>query len=483
MLFTAKYVIPITSPYIEDGAVLVREDRIVDVGPSEFLKAKYPDEEVRDMGMTALMPGFVNVHTHLGYSALRGMFDDLPYADWKRRILWVEPLLSREDWQASARLGALEAVASGITTIADITSSGVSLVAADEIGLRSRIYCEVMTTHADHAEQVVEKGIERVRSWKEQYTSGRADFGLAPGPIYACHPKVFSELARYATETGTPLAMHLAGSNEECDFIRYGSSPFAVHTSEHENHLTRRTEAFPPWLPAGVSSTKYVANWDILDAPEVLAIHCVHVDDEDIAILKDKDVAVAYCPRINAKLSMGSAPVIKFIAAGMRVGLGTDSAAAVDTMDMIDEMKIGLMITRATCPDPRIHPTASRMLRMATIDAARALNMQDSIGSLEAGKKADIIAIDLHNSHQNPTVDPESAVIYTANQDNVMMTMVDGKILLDKFMHVSGVDRDAIVEEAVAVRKNVRAHMDDARLRAQKVSDEEDIDKQERYDR
>ena len=334
MLFTAKYVIPVTAPFIEDGAVLVRGDEIADVGPAEFLKAKYPDEEVRDMGLSALMPGFVDVHTHLGYTALRGMFGDLPYSDWKRAVLRREVLFTPQDWIDSARLGSLEAVASGITTIADITSTGSSFVAASEIGLRARIYREVMTIHGDHADAVVQEGVDDIKAWREQDTSSRIQFGIASGPIYSCHPKVFSSIARYANENGVPVAMHLAGSHEEDDFIRYGSSPFAVHTSEHENH--RLSEAYPPWLPAGVSPVKYVSNWDILDVPEMLAVHCVHVDDEDIATLAEKGVDIAYCPRINAKLSMGSAPLIKFLAAGITVGLGTDSPAAVDTKDMID---------------------------------------------------------------------------------------------------------------------------------------------------
>lgn len=480
MLFTAKYVIPVTSPYIEDGAVLVRGDAIEDVGPAEFLKAKYPEEEVRDFGRAALMPGFVDVHTHLGYTVLRGLFDDLPYAEWKREVLRREPLFEADDWKASARLGALEAVASGVTTIADITSTGCSVTAADEIGLRARIYDEVLTTRKEHAEAVVSSGIADIARWREEHPSNRLSFGLAPGPIYACHPKVFQELAAYANETGTPLAMHLAGSNEEADFIRYGSSPFAVHTSEYEHHLLSR--AFPPWLPAGVSPVKYIVNWDILDVPEMLAVHCVHVDDEDIQILKSRDVAVAYCPRINAKLSMGFAPLIKFLGAGLRVGIGTDSPAAVDTIDVIDEIKTGLMITRATSPSRKIRLESARMLRMATIDAARCLRMEDSIGSLEPGKKADIIAVDLHNSHQNPTSNPESAVIYTANQDNVMMTMVDGKILYDDFVHVSGVDRDAIVRDARELRGRISHRVDDAEL-IEELKKRVDEDRRERFER
>ncbi len=480
MLFTAKYVIPITSPYIEDGAVLVKDDKIEDVGTSAALKAKYPDEEVRDMGLSALMPGFVDVHTHLGYTAMRGMFGDLPYASWKREVLRHELFFYDEDWVDSARLGVLEAIASGITTVADISSSDCTLKAVEEMGLRARVYLEVMTTHREHTHDVVQEGVEKLERWRQQTKSELIDFGIAPGPVYACHPEVFREIARYATSENMPVAMHLAGSQEETDFIRYGSSPFSVHGSEHEHG--KLTAAYPPWLPAGASPVKYVSNWDILDVPEVLLIHCVHVDDEDVAILKNKGAAIGYCPRINAKLGMGSAPIDKFVNARLTVGLGTDSPAAVDTTDMIDEMRIGLMITRATSTGPRLQASSANTLRMATVESARALGIEDKVGSLESGKQADIIAIDLHNSHQNPTSNPESAVIYTANQDNVKMTMVAGRILYDDFVHVSGCDRDGIVETARKLRERIRGEAQDDALRKE-ILDHATEDERDRYNR
>ncbi len=480
MLFTAKYVIPITSDYIEDGAVLIRGNKIEDVGTALDLRAKYPTEEVRDLGLSALMPGFVDVHTHLAYTVMRGLYDDLPYAEWKRELLRREPYLSLEDWENSARLGTLEAIASGITTIADITRTGSACKAADEVGLRARVYREVMTTKKGRAAAVVEEGATDIKKWQEEVRSDRISFGIGPGPIYSCHPEVFKEIAAFARKENMPVAMHLAGSYEEANFIRYGSSPFAIHASEADNH--RLSQAYPPWLPAGVSSVQYVANWGMFDVPNIMAVHCVHVDDRDVDTLKKYDVAVAYCPRINAKLGMGSAPLYDFKRAGMRVGLGTDSPAAVDTTDIIDEMRTGLMITRATSPDHRIHVTSQQMLRMATIDGARVLGLEDEIGSLEAGKKADIIAIDLHNSHQNPTANPESAVIYTANQDNVKFSMVDGVILYDNFHHVSGVDRDGIVQTAREIRKRLREESANTKLHDELV-EKLSTDRQDRYNR
>ncbi len=497
MLFSAKYVIPVTQDYIEDGAVLVQEDSIADVGKADDLRQKYPNEEFRDLGQAALLPGFVDAHTHMDYTALRGRFDDLYYSDWKRAVLRMEPFFEEDDWLTSARMGAMELVASGVTTIADITSHGRSFDAVQEIGLRARIYQEVITVRSDHVSDVIETGAAKIEDMKARADNERISFGMALGPIYACHPELLKAVSEFSTQNNLPLALHLAGSNEEVNFVRYGSSPFSIHASDAQKiraHLKPKIPFLPwlpagvspapflPWLPAGVSPARYVYDWGVLDAPDVLAIHCVHVNEEDIALLADKDVNVVYCPRINAKLCMGSAPLLALKRAGLSVGLGTDSPCATDTSDMIEEARFGLMLTRAMHPRGADKLTAKMALKMATIDGARVLHMEDEIGSLEKGKKADIIAIDLHNSHQNPTTNPESAVIYTANQDNVMMNMVGGKVLYDNFVHVSSIDRDAYVKAAQNLRQRLRKNTGDDTLHdalVEKVTDE----LQDRYSR
>lgn len=464
MLLTAKYVMPITAPFIEDGAVLVDGNKIVAVGTADELKKKYPEEEVRDFGLAALMPGFVDCHTHLRYTALRGLFEDMCYADWKRSVLATEPFFEQKDWDTSARLGVLEAIASGITTVADIAFVDSAAKAISQAGLRAVLYREIVTIHPDHVQRALEDALEDIERWKQLSDTGRTRFGLAGGPVYATHPKVYSAIADYVGDTDMPVAIHLAGSQEEMDFIRYGSSKFSIHASQISNKLDVQ---LPPWLPAGVSSTRYVYNWGILDVPNILVVHGVHCDETDIEILSKSNVSLAHCPRINAKLSMGYAPVNRMLEAGITVGLGTDSPAAVDTTDMIDEMRVGLMINRALNSSEKYTMTSEKMLRMATIDAAKALHLDDEIGSLEVGKKADIIAIDLHNSHQNPTSDPAAAVIHTANQDNVMWTMVDGQVLYDNFTHISGMPRTEIVETAREIRKRIRHGMHDETLRSQ----------------
>lgn len=450
MLLTARYVMPVSEPHIENGGILVRGDKIIDVGYATELKVRYPDEKILDFGLAALMPGFVDVHTHLEYSALRGLVHDAPYAAWKAAVAEKETLFTSQDWDDSALLGGLNAVASGITTISDITRTGASGHAAQAIGLRGVIYREVAAMENRAIDDAMSRALDDIEAWRGTVDSCLIDIGIAPASLTSCNPRVFRRVGEYAQD-GTPVAVHLAGSKEEEDFIRYGSSPFSVHNQEQE---VGYGIDMPPWLPAGVSPVRYLLNWQIFDAPNVLAIHCVHVDDFDIAKLAERDVAVAYCPTYNAKLAMGIAPVSKFLRAGIRVGLGTDSPAAADSMDPIAEMRSGLLLQRAA-GDKKTFLETDQMVYMATLGAARALKLDDKIGSLEQGKLADIIAIDLSNSHQAPTHNPNSAIVYTANQDNILMTMIGGKILFDG-THCHGVDSERTKARAEEMRFKLR---------------------------
>lgn len=428
MLLMARYVLPVSSTHIENGAVLVRDDRIVEVGHAIELRRRYPTEEIRDFGLAALMPGFVDCHSHLEYSLMRGILNDVPYAAWKAYVMEKEALLTPQDWEDSAIMGAYEAISTGITTVADVTLTGASLRAASRLGLRGIIYREVGAASREQITPTMERAVADIESWRASDATGRFRFGLGPESLYVCHPEILGEVARYARQTGTPVAIHVAGSAEECDFIRYGSSPFAVDNDEFVAIERHQSTAL---LPTGCSPVRYALNWDILDAPEVLAVHCVKVDEADIAALAERDVRVCVCARANAKLGMGVAPIAAMRKAGIKVGLGTDSPAAADSIDPIEEMRFTMLVQRAiNGKDGFI--TGPDMVRMATLDSAAALGMDDQVGSLEVGKLADIIAIDLSNSRQVPTHYPYSAVVHTADRDNVLMTMVGGQVVYDR---------------------------------------------------
>lgn len=424
MILTARYVLPIVENFIDQGAIFIRDGEIIEIGPKDTILAKYPDEEVKDFGLAALCPGFVDTHTHLEYTVLRGLVEDLPYSQWKSAVMDLESKLNEQDWVDSATLGAIEALSSGITTVADITNTGASLKAVNAAGLRGVIYRELETMNKCNIDQVLEEAKADIADWEDSRTNpGRVQIGIAPHSVYSCHPRLFKEVAAYASD-GRPVALHLAGSTEEYNFVKYGSSILG-----HDVRKQYEKDA-PLWLPTGVSPVRYVQQWDILKVSNILAAHCTQVDEDDIEILAENDVAIAHCPRCNAKLGMGIAPLQRFLDAGIRIGLGTDSPAASNAMDVFEEMRVGLLMQRGVAAKQRFF-SASRFLKLATHDAASALQILDQVGSLEPGKRADIIAVDLSKSNQMPAHKPASALVHTASEHSVVMTMVDGEILYE----------------------------------------------------
>lgn len=452
MLLCAKYVIPISSPHIEDGAVLVRDDRIIAVGPRAELAAAHPSEEVRDFGLAVLMPGFVDLHTHLEYSVFRGAVDDVPYTAWKMQVQLKQQRLDDSDWRDSAVLGAMEALGSGITTIADITDTGNSLLAARSSGLSGVVYREVSTMEKSKVAGRMRAAEEDITAWSEIAAGSPLEVGIAPHSPYTCHPSLFTAAAQLAIDRDLPAAIHLAGSRDEYDFVRYGSSNLAQDFREQSGWRDLA------WMPTGVSPIQYVLQWGLFDVPRMIAVHCVQVDEADVDVLAAKGIAVAHCPRCNAKLGMGIAPLPLFFEHGLTVGIGTDSPASNNTVDPFDEMRIGLLLQRGTSGESDFYRyfTARTFIRLATIHGARALGLEDEIGSLEAGKRADVIAVDLSSSHMVPTADPYSALVHTANQENVVMTMVDGRVLFDNGDYLT-VDAERALARAQEVRVKLRS--------------------------
>ena len=405
MLLCAQYVLPITSEPIHNGAVLVRDGAIRDVGDAAMLKLRYPDEEVSDFGQAAILPGFVDLHTHLENAVMRGIVHDVPYATWIMTMRELSAKMDVADWYDSAILGGLESLSSGITTVADITTSGASCTAMQKLGMRGVVYREVGAMDRRRVGFAMHQAENDLAHWQEEVDSDRLTIGLAPSSLFTCNPEIFRKVAQLASKENLPVALRLAGDREECDFVRYGSSPFSVHSMD----TTRCYVEVPPWLPTGTTPVNYVLNWGAFESDNVMMVHGVYVDDHDVAKLKEYDVSVASCPRINAQLGMGVAPLAEFLNNGLRVGLGTDGPAATDSTDMISEMHTGMLIQRAV--NPRSFMKSSTMLEMATIGGARALRMDDKVGSLEVGKLADVIAVDLSGSHQTPATDPVSAVV------------------------------------------------------------------------
>lgn len=433
MLLSAQYVVPVSSDPIENGAILVRDDSIVDVGPTEMMRLRYPEEELKDFGMAALTPGFIDLHARIEDAVFRGLIQDLPFVKWSSKILHLRNRITPEETYDSAFLGGLEELSSGVTTIADTTTTGACVNAVQNLGLRGVLYREAGAIDKRLVNYAIKKADGDLEKWSQSIDDERITLGIAPAPTYRCHPELYREAARYATaHNDMPLSIQLAGSSEEYRFVKYGATAGLDAAAAEHGFME-----VPPWLPTQVTPVNYVLNWGLFEAKNVMMVYGVRVTDEDIRQLKEYDVAVAVCPSLNAQLGMGVAPVNEFLRAGMRCGLGTGAPGSIDFLDIFAEMRMELLIQRALNTGEFID--SQTLIVMGTLRAAKVLRMEDKIGSLEVGKLADIVAVDLSGSHQTPTTDPVAALLSSASNGDVMMTMVDGKVLYERGRwHVSG---------------------------------------------
>lgn len=445
MLLKAKWVLPIESEPIKDGAVVVSRTKIKDVGKARDLSKKYPNEEIVDFGLSALMPGLINLHSHLEFSVFRGLTDDLPFSSWKISQHKKLKKLDTENWQVSAELGATETIKSGITTVADITTSGASLSPVIEKGLRGVVLHEVMGLEHKNIKQKIDQIQKTVESWQEQAKGSLIKIGVAPHSPYTVSPPLFKAVSDFAIENKMQVSIHLAGSKDEYQFVKYGSGPLAIEYKQ----LAGWGDIL--WQPTGVSPVKYLEQWDAYEG-KVMAAHCIQVNDYDVDILAKYGVNIIYCPRFGAKMAMGIAPVQKFLERNMLVGLGTDSPASNNTFDLFEEMRIGLMLQRAQ-NQTTTNFSAEDFIRMATINGAAILGLEKEIGSLKQGKRADIIAIDLSHSYQIPTRDPYSAIVYTVSQPDVIYSMVNGKVIYDSSIHE---DDAGLYKKIEKIRTSIR---------------------------
>jgi 5-methylthioadenosine/S-adenosylhomocysteine deaminase len=243
--------------------------------------------------------------------------------------------------------------------------------------------------------------------------------GVSPHAPYSVSDRLFAQVAELSFEMAMDIAIHTAESQDEVKLLSDGTGAFA------ESFHRRGIEFTAP----GYSTVKYFQQLGVLDAAPLL-IHCVTLDDEDIALLKDTGARVAHCPKSNAKFGHGIAPLTKLLWEGIDVGLGTDSVASNNTCDLLEEARFCALLHRAHHRDPLLFD-ATALLQMITLDGARTLSLEHTIGSLEAGKQADLIAIDLSAAHNSPHYDPAAALLFSCSARDVVFTMVAGRVLYE----------------------------------------------------
>jgi 5-methylthioadenosine/S-adenosylhomocysteine deaminase len=403
-IVSADWVVPVEDAPIRNGAVAIDDDgNIAAVGPVSELGegTHYPE--------CVILPGFVNAHSHLEYAVYAGFGDGLDFPTWIALHIERKQRIELEDMEAIARLGALECLRSGITTVGDCSFIGAAATACADTGLRGIVYLEVF---GEGGAQVAER-FEPMRERVASSLSGDVRLGISPHAPYT----VGLDLYRACDSLDLPVATHLAESESETRFLHDGTGPW---------------EMFADWLvaPPGTTGIRMLEEAGLL-GPHVLAAHCVQADDEEIEILAARNVAVAHCPRSNALLGCGVAPLHDLRAAGVRVCIATDSPASTPSFDMFDEMRAAIFAARARERRPDAL-TALEALTLATLDGARALGLDGSLGSLTPGKRADLTVLSLAETPFIPWEDPVTGAVLGGSPDRVVATLVSGQPRYEK---------------------------------------------------
>ena len=394
---------------IRDGAAAVLGDSILEIGSVAALRGKYQPKEEIFHENAVVLPGLIDAHTH--ETLTRGLHEDLPLMRWLEEVCFpIERSYTPDDLYAAALMTQMELIRGGVTTFIDIFRfADRAIKAVRQSGLRAIFSPQFFDETADTLES-----IDRTVGLIEQYhgaENGRVNVWFGPHAPYSCGPESYARAAKLSEKLGVGVHTHMAETRSEVQMIReqYGKDP-----------------------------VEYLRDAGVLDVPCVLA-HSIYLTDDNIALLASKrDTAgLVYNPISNMKIADGVARVPDILRAGCTVGLGTDSNLSNNGLDMFAEMRIGSYLQKVFNDDATIMPCL-QMLKLATRGSAKALKMDDRIGSLEAGKRADIIAVSFSKPHMWPIYyeNPSNIVeqlVYSARASDVITTVVDGRVLMDSF--------------------------------------------------
>jgi cytosine/adenosine deaminase-related metal-dependent hydrolase len=412
-VLAADWVVPVDADPIEHGAVAVERREIIAVGPAHEVLAAHPSAGVEQHEGCVLAPGFVNLHTHLEYAGYGGFGDGLAFGPWLDVHIERKARQIEGDSLLLARLGALEAMRGGASTVVDASFSGASVAAMSELGLRGIVALEVFGGTGDDPVSIADRLDARVERATED-AGPLVELGVSPHAPYTVSPELYAEVVRRARSAGRRVVTHIAESQHELAALVRGEGLLAERS--------RRA-----WVaPYGRHPIAELVERDLL-GPETVVAHAVLVGQAEIDLLASSGASVAHCPRSNALLGCGVAPLAALQRAGVRVGLGTDGPSSALDLDGFAELRAAILVQRATSADPSALGTAAA-LRLATLGGAEALGMQDVIGSLSVGKRADLIAVRLDDTAFWPCDDPVAALVLAGSGDRVKFTMVDGSV-------------------------------------------------------
>lgn len=416
---------------IEKGAVAIRDGKIISVGAMTDGNVPTEAGEVIDAGGGLVLPGLINAHTHLPMTLFRGLADDLPLDEWLNghifpaEAAYIQP----ESVRWATLLGCAEMLLSGTTTCCDgYFYEGTVAEAVEAVGMRTVAGHGVIDFPApgvpDPAENVA-TALQFAEAWMGR--SPRVTPSIFCHSPYTCSAETLKRAKAGAREHGLLFQIHVAETR-----------------GERENRVSE----------SGVSPVKYLDQLGVLDERSLL-VHCVWTDDEDIRIIADRGAAVAHCPESNMKLASGIAPVPAFLDAGITVGLGTDGCASNNDLDIFGEMDTAAKLHKVSSLAPTV-ADARKILRMATIEGAKAVGLGDAVGSLEVGKRADVIVINTRKPHLTPVYHPESHLVYAVSGADVRDVVVEGKcVVRNRGLRTVDIDEimDGVLRLAGAIKK------------------------------
>ncbi len=448
-LYSARWVLPDASSLIESGAVAIEGSQVVALGKRDELISRFPEApEERDFGEAAILPGFVNAHSHLELTAMRGYLEreEGDFFSWLRKLTVARlERMTPDDLYVSAAWGAVEAARSGVTCVGDASdAASSSMRALNSVGLRGTVYQEAFGPNPAEARENFEKLREKVARLRE-YETQLVRLGVSPHAPYTVSAPQLELIAEFAIAEKLPLMMHAAESEAEQLFMLEGRGPFA------EGLARRGIE----WRAPAVSTIQYLARHGILSAQPLLA-HCIRVDDADLETIKQTGASIAHCPKSNAKLGHGRAPFAAFIEQGIKVGFGSDSVASNNTCDMLEEARFALLTARGTVGIGSAGQKLNAETALATLThgGARSLGLEEQTGTLVEGAQADITVIALDGAHQTPLHDVLAALIFSSSGHDVLMTMVAGNVVFsDGRVHT--VDEDQLRARMKEVERKV----------------------------
>lgn len=404
LIIEARWLLPVlpNQALLERHSVVIQFGEILDICPSALAKTRYQPNEIVSLTEHVLMPGLINLHTHAAMSLMRGFADDVSLMPWLEQYIWPaeQKFVSPGYVQDGTLLAAAEMLSGGITTFNDMYFYPQSAAAAiTQIGMRANlglVVLEFPSAYANDAQDYLQKGFEAHDSWRNNPLISTS---IAPHAPYTVSNKAFESIVTYAEQLGVGIHTHLHETQAEIaqSEAQYNARP-----------IQRMAEL-------GLLGHNFVA------------AHGVHLLPHEIDMLSEFGCHIAHCPTSNLKLASGIAPVVSMLAKGLNVGLGTDGAASHNRLDMFAEMRLAALLAKGIGGDASVLP-AHQAIEMATINAAKALGLDDKIGTVEIGKLADLTAVKLSDFAVAPYFDPISHVVYACGREHVTHTWVAGEL-------------------------------------------------------